>query len=57
MDVEPEMPPGTTSQVRSAAILADLRSVNSFTLSYFKEVQQFILIHFRVGVYLQKSVN
>jgi hypothetical protein len=53
IDVELDMPPGTlTSQVRSTATLADLRSLNSFTLPYFKEVQPFILTHFRVGVYL-----
>ena len=46
------MPPGaSTLQVRSVATQADLRSINSLTSSYFKEVQPIILIHFRIGVY------
>jgi hypothetical protein len=50
IDVEPDVPRGTsTLQVRSPATQEDLRSINSFT---FEEVQPFILIHFRIGVYL-----
>lgn len=53
INVEPDLPPGTSAlQVRSAPTQADLRCINSFTLFYFKVLQPFILIHFRICVYL-----